>query len=283
VPRALTRGSVLQTLSHRPAGAVVIIRPAQIEAFASPYTQDFEPGAMAHIQVAFPKHYGFLQDDGARAVIAHGRDRAREYGLGDRRSTLLYIDFTLLLGRSFDEDPQLPWAAAILNDPSLGRQKPLDVIHTEPPVRAVRLHEYATAYLDLVSGLDNEFIDEAQRRLLHESPAVRAPHTDEVFEKEVLERLRILWPEKYEYIGEAAAVALTRSGVHKMRGYGFSAPAGAFFGVVAMYMLGSGFDEDPLFSWATAAIRDGDGTEKERAERFYEKGMQYLKSWCALC
>lgn len=259
------------------------IRPAQIEAFASPFAQQFESASIAHIERGFPKHFGFLQENGARRVIQHGRERAEAYGLVDATSTLLYIDLTLLLGRGFDHDIQMPWAGSILTDPSLGAPPALDVIQPQPLVKAVRLHEYAIAYLDAVSGLNNEFIDDAQRALLHEEPVVRSRTVGKEFEQEVLERLRGVWPQKYHYIGDAVARELIRAGVEKMRRYGITTPTGAMFGIAAMYMLGASFDEDPLFSWATDALNERERDEVERTQLFYLNAMAYLKSWCALC
>ena len=259
----------------------MLIRPAQIEAFASPDTPHFESSSIAHIKQSFPKHFGFLKEAGARAVVDHGRTRAKQYGLADANSVLLYIDLTLLLGRGFDEDIQLRWAASILNDPSSTPPPPLGVIQRQPPAKAERLHEYAMAYLDEVSGVNNEHIDEAQRRLLQEQPFVSA-HSFAEFEQEVLKRLQLIWPQKYKYLGDTTVLELIRAGVEKMRGYEMATPTGVLFGIVAMYMLGSGFDQDPLFSWAARTLNDRGLSPAERTQRFYEEGTQYLKSWCAL-
>jgi hypothetical protein len=49
-----------------------------------------------------------------------------------------------------------------------------------------------------------------------------------------------------------------------------------------MYMLGSGFYDDPLFAWARTAIEGTDaGAPADRIERLYQSGIDYLKQWCA--
>ena len=138
------------------------------------------------------------------------------------------------------------------------------------------------AYLDEVSGVNNEYIDQAQRTLLNQPPVVVSEHTSREFEQEVLDRLRIIWPQKYSYLKQATALELIRYGVETMRRYEISTPAGALIGIVAMYMLGSGFDHDPLFSWAGRILNDKGLSPPERTERLYQEGIDYLKSWCAL-
>ena len=258
------------------------IRSEQIEVFASPDTPRFESSSIIHIKHAFPKHFSVLNESGAQAVVNHGRSRARRYGLNDAGAVLLYIDLTLLLGRNFDEDIQLPWAAAILNDQSLPGHARLDVVQPQPLVKAVRLHEYAMAYLDEVSGIENEHIDAAQRRLLDQPFSVDA-HGGEGFQQEALRRLSTIWPEKCNYLGPDTMLTLVRYGIERMQHYDIATPVGAFLGIVTMYMLGTGFDQDPLFPWAGRILNDKALRPSERTERLYEEGVTYLKRWCALC
>ena len=258
------------------------IRPEQIEAFASPHTPHFESNSIIHIQRAFPKHYSVLSESGARDLVNHARTHARRYGLNDAAAVRLYIDLALLLGRSFDEDIQLPWAAAILNNQSLPGHARLDIIEPEPLLKSVRLHKYAMAYLDEVSGVDNEHIDEAQRRLLHE-PFSAAARDQDGLEQESLQRLSAIWPEKSNHLGPDRMRALVRYGVDKMHHYGIATPVGAFLGIVMTYMLGAGFDHDPLFPWAARVLTDQQLGPSERTEKLYEEGVGYLKMWCATC
>jgi hypothetical protein len=248
------------------------IRPEQIEAFASPDTPHFESSAIIHIKRAFPKHFSVLQDSGALAVVNHARTHARRYGLNDADAVRL----------NFDQDVQLPWAAAILNDRSLPGHARLDVIEPQPLVKSVRLHEHAMAYLDEVSGVENEHIDAAQRRLL-DQPFSVAAQEETGLEQEALQRLSTIWPEKYNYLGPDGALTLVRYGIGRMQQYGVSTPLGAFLGIVTMYMLGTGFDQDPLFPWAGRILNDQQLNPSERTTRLYEEGITYLKMWCATC
>ena len=49
-----------------------------------------------------------------------------------------------------------------------------------------------------------------------------------------------------------------------------------------MLILGSGFDADPQFPWAAAALKDGPAADpNERAKRLHGAAMQYLEKWLA--
>lgn len=250
---------------------MLLIRSEQMEAFSSPYTPLFEFTTKKHIKSEFPKHYVSLEKAGVQDVIDYGRARAKKYGFTDSTTALLYIDLTLLLGREFDEDIQLHWAARILKDASL----------TQPLVKAERLHEYAMAYLDEVSGVENEHIEQALETLLllYRLPFSSHKSDSEQFEQEVLDRLGFIWPQKLNYLKEATALELISRGVEKMRNYDISAPNGALIGIVAMYMLGSGFDRDPVFPWAGRILKNKDLSPSERTERLYNEGLNHLKTW----
>jgi hypothetical protein len=49
-----------------------------------------------------------------------------------------------------------------------------------------------------------------------------------------------------------------------------------------MYMLGSGFDRDPLFSWAHQVLNNGEEQDEAAGvERLHSEAINYLKQWCA--
>ncbi|MBN1843959.1 MAG: hypothetical protein JW883_16990 [Deltaproteobacteria bacterium] len=64
-------------------------------------------------------HCKVLEEVNIRSAIRYGLKRAKGYGLTTERSVRLYIEMMFLLGSGFDADPQLPWAAEILNDETI--------------------------------------------------------------------------------------------------------------------------------------------------------------------
>lgn len=245
------------------------IRNAQIAAFERADAPHFEPRIIQHLKEAFPKHCGFLGEDGIRSVVRYGVTQAGAYGLTKQSAVGLFIDLMLLLGRGFDTDPQLPWAAEILNDETRADQGE----------RADRLFERATAYLDQVSGPRNEFIDEAQRRILHAS--IEPPAHDARFEDEVSDRLRKIWPQKHTYLGEAGVRRFIQQGIEAAKRYGITEQSGFLVYLGLMYMLGGSFDTDPLFAWASVILNDEEEDQTEKIGRLYFEAINYLHQWCA--
>lgn len=248
------------------------IRTEQIEAFESAEAAYFAPRMVRHLKEAFPKHCSFLGEDGVHQVVRYGIEQGRAYGFTRQSAVNLFIDLTLLLGRFFDADVQVPWALEILLDKSFGDEL----------TKAQRLHAAAIEYLNTVSGPDNEYIDAAQRRLLHEPIYIRTGSVGG-FTDEALIRLERIWPEKYGQVGEKNLRFLIQKGIPIARTYNIKSEPGVLMYVGMMYMLGSGFDRDPLFSWAHRALNDGEEEDQAaRVERLHLEAINYLKQWCAL-
>lgn len=216
----------------------------------------------------FPKHAKFLGERGIARIINHGRDQARVYGLTAAGHVTLFIDLMLLLGWRFDVDPQLQWAAEVLNDASL----PADP-------KAQSLLRMATDYLNLILGPNNEYIDKAQTRLLGEPLGMLGV---EDFMAELKSRLRRVYPEKCHYLGDAAIEDLIRNAAASAARHDLRVPLAVLLFSGMMLMLGSSFDSDPLFGWVTNVLEDKQiKNPDERVERLYAAGIDYLKQWCA--
>ena len=247
----------------------MIVRPEQMEKFASADSPQFEANAVLHVQENFPKHAGFLGENGVKDLVQYGRKQAAGYGFLSSAHVTLYIDLMLLLGRGFDSDPQLPWAASALT----GKK-------SKPDEKAEVLHQRAMDYLDLVSGPANEFIDAAQSRLLQEP--LEIPSAPAAFMKELTSRLKKVFPEKALYLGDDGLGELIRAAAAASGKYELSKPQGVMLFAGMMFLLGSSFDSDPLFGWATTILKDKrNASSDERIQHLHAAGISYLKQWCA--
>jgi hypothetical protein len=247
----------------------VIIRTAQIDVFESAESPHFPEKMLTHVREAFPKHSGVLGDDGIREVIRYGIAQARKFGFTRQSPVSLFIDLTLLVGRYFHADAQMPWAIEILRDES----------DLDEMTRAQRLHAAAMYYLETVSGPANEFIDAAQSRLLNETAEIQSGSSSS-FIKEVSTRLQRIWPEKDRQLDEDSRAILVREATAKARNYGIESETGILICIVMMYMLGSGFDNDPMFSWAHKILSsEQEGSTK--IKQLHAASIVCLKQWCA--
>jgi hypothetical protein len=250
---------------------MLTIRREQLEMFEKADSPEFERQMIRHVQEAFPKHCRFLDEQAIREVVRYGVGHASAQGFIKRGPVALCIDLSLLLGRDFDSDPQLPWAREII----------LDSVYDDELQRAQRLHAVAMDYLEAVSGPDNEFIDAAQRRVLHEQVQVEIESPAELV-TEICTRLQRLWPEKYRQLREDAGRSLIQLGVEKASSYGMKSDAGTLLMVGMMYLLGSGFDHDPMFAWLGPDLLDsGLHPPEVKIARVHTAALGYLRQWCA--
>ena len=91
------------------------IRSEQISVFEIAAVRNFEDRMLAHLKDFAPNHSKILSDDELRVVIRYGMKKAEDHGFTSERSIRIYTELILMLGSSFDTDPQLPWAEELLN------------------------------------------------------------------------------------------------------------------------------------------------------------------------
>ena len=177
----------------------------------------------------------------------------------------LYLTLILMLGASFDEDPQLPWAAARLADSS----------NPNPPARLDELHEFAGTYLDRVAGENNEHLIQALLRIRDFDPGSMASVPSANLEDEVVTALARLYPQKFAYQGEFPTRSATRHGAALAKHYGFSGGRAVCLFAGLAFMLGWGFDHDPQFPWVAEAL--GTAGEAAGLDRLHGSAMKYLE------
>lgn len=84
----------------------------------------------------FPEKCSYLGDDILRHLVLNGIKSAKSYGITGERGFAVYVGMMLMLGSSFDTDPQFRWAAQILKDEaSLNQDQKVDRLHSEAMVR----------------------------------------------------------------------------------------------------------------------------------------------------
>ena len=91
---------------------MLIIRKSQMAAFEKIAVRRFEDGLLDHLRTFFPEHAATLGEKQLGRVMRYGLQRAESRNLQTERGVYLYLALMFMLGSLFDEDPQLPWAAA---------------------------------------------------------------------------------------------------------------------------------------------------------------------------
>lgn len=254
------------------------IRAEQIKAFEQSAIRDFENRMIAHLELFAPRHSKLLGEDGVRKVIQYGSEQTKGHTLTSERSVRIYIELMFMLGSHFDEDPQMPWAAEILGDQSL----------TDEVRRSNRLREKAWEYVRYAAP-DLRDVDGGTRGLhflqalhdIREAPDdVLSPADLPELIRQFLSRSSKLFPRKCEYVGEANRERLVRLGARAAQARGITTIRGVVLFVSMMFVLGAGFDRDPLLPWASAILDDPSVTSSgEKVDGLYSGAITNLKRW----
>ena len=255
---------------------MLIIRQAQLDVLAELRMREFEDRALAHLQRWMPRHCRLLGPAPMRLLVRRGLAQARRYGLQAECTVLGYLDLMCLLGSGFDADPLLPWAAAILGEPH----------RADPVPRGDRLHEAAWHYIERIvpDYRDDRGAPVTERlvRLLRELRALPRDALPEAeapaFADSLLGLLATYFPAKLAVVGPGPAVAALREGCRRARGHGLVGRRGAALVALLAFVLGHGFDDDPLLPWVPPILH-ADADEAARVDRLFATGAETLRRW----
>ncbi len=251
---------------------MLIIRKEQMDVFEAEAVRSFEARVAEHLKKKFPKHCEAMGDEALTKVVESGRERAATYGLQGERSVRLYLELMLMLGSGFDQDPQLPWAAAALGNRELGDESArIDALYRQVGEFAIR-----------TAGPNNEYLNRTLSALPEERPEGYVGSGASNFEDYMLHRLTMLYPEKVEAVGREPLRVLIRRGVAGARRTGLTTEPGVILYVCLMFFLGAGFDGDPQFKWAADILNDKTLEEPDKkAARLREAATAFLKRFLA--
>ena len=242
---------------------MLIIRKSQIDAFEKIAVRRFEDGLLDHLKTFFPTHATTLGEKQLGRVIRYGLQRAESRNLQTERGVYLYLALMFMLGSWFEDDPQLPWATApepvtppTVNDGETAEPAPPPETAPESPDAQIeRVYGEAMTFLDQTAGPDNGLLQQTLDRLRQPQVFDGLP-TAPSFGHRLLLLLQMLSPEKYQALGEEPLRALIRSGYEAAKRQGFTTEPGMMNYISLAYVLGIGFDRDPIYPWAAATLSD---------------------------
>jgi hypothetical protein len=244
---------------------MVIIRKEQMQVFEREAVKSFEARMAEHLKERFPKHAEAMGGEALAEVVRSGRERAGKHKLAGERSVRLYLELMLMLGSAFDEDPQLPWAAAAL------------AADGDETARIDGLYKKVIEFAARTAGPKGEYLDRVLKALPAERLEGYAGSGATNFEEYMLRRLGMLYPERTEAVGRDALRVVISRAVEAARRTRLTTEAGVVMYVVLMFFLGSGFEDDPQFQWAKKILTDEAlGEPAKKAAKLREAAMAYL-------
>lgn len=249
---------------------MLLIRNAQMEALRRQTLARFDKQLVQHFMHFYPIECRLAGGESQiLRLVQRGRRRAESHGYMTQGEVALYVGLIFMLGSDFDRDPQLPWAAAQIDDTSIA----------DPTARIRRVYGTAVEYLRTTAGDNTRHIMRAMFRIRAHDFSTASDSTGEQRENELRDLLNRLYPEKYTFQGETATRSLIRHGIESAARYGIISNAGIIVLVTLMFMLGSGCDRDLLYPWAQGILEDATITgEGARVDRLHAEAMNYLNA-----
>jgi len=97
---------------------MLTITKEQLAIFREPAIEVFVKKVLVHLNKCFPEKCKEMSEQ-VEKLVRYGIGRAAGYDIRAERDVVKYIDLMMVFGVDFDDDPKLPWASRILNDPNL--------------------------------------------------------------------------------------------------------------------------------------------------------------------
>ncbi len=233
---------------------MLVIRNPQIKALQKVPLEIFKEHAMGYLKETFPTDCRILGTENVKKVIELGVERSANHDFYLKGTVCRYLVLMFMLGSYFDDDPQLPWIAEILDrDDFIYENSKIDL-----------LYDSSVAYLEKASGENGEHYRNMMLK------AYRATYrqfiklcTGNLLEDVTL-TIKRLYPEKRHLLNEVAIDYLLDSGRKSATEYGLGTHQGILLYILLMLTLGSHFDRDPLYPWIQEALTNNRNTGGEQ-------------------
>jgi hypothetical protein len=243
----------------------MIIRAEQMQTFEAAGQAGFEAEVVEHVKQTFPHSVAGVEDAGIRKLVSKACADARGYGFRASGPVRMFVDFAVLLGHEFPNDPLLYWVRDILRD-----KEGLDEM-----TQAARLHRHVSTYLELVYGSGGEHLTEGLRYIAKAEPR-ELETVGRSLEYAALTWLQSLHYRKCAYVGDAAIQNLTAEARPAAERFALPEPEGPALLLGLMFAFGSGVMSDPLYPWAAESVAAG-GEPKTRLDRLCTRSQAYLR------
>lgn len=247
-----------------------VIRSEQLRCFEEAALAAFIDAMADHLAGLWPRHCRSIGRENQRRAIQSGICRARDHGFSRRGPVRFFLELTFPLGSEFDTDPQLPWAARILVDPT---EYEMD--------KAQRLYAAWREYRDRVRGSANLYTVRALHRARKlDLESLDRAHAATPDSQALLGLFGRLHPEKAAVVGDEGLRAIIRRADEMALRLGARGARGVAVLALLAFFLGHRFDRDLLYPWIQETLEHAtaDGGGHRALDRLEAKTRIYLES-----
>ena len=227
----------------------------------------FADELVAHIQGFAPTLFASMGNDAVRTTVSMGLKNALGYGFTLRGPARFYVEAMFMLGSFFDTDPQYRGITQALFDKD----------DTGEMDRADRLYEKVMDFVGTTSGPQHEY----EKLALSRAAQARYENVISFAQRPASDLVGVLfriYPEKAQYIGEAAVSALVEKAyaIAANRGPSWATGGALFAGL--MFAFGHGCFSDPQYPWIAGALEKAESRNAASVafEPLFQKFSIYL-------
>jgi hypothetical protein len=243
---------------------MLIIRDSQLQAFASAPRRRFEMLLSNHLRRSFP-HECELGD--VTEFVGFGIGRAEYHGCETELDIALYLNLMMMLGCDFDQDPQIPWAEQQLDDLSVPNL----------PQRLSRVYDSALEYLAEIGGAHNSHLVRAKLQIRKQSLGGIIPLSSDALPGGLIAFLAAIYPQKARRQGDAAMEELVHLACESANAQGARSNRSAAIHAEHMFILGSGYHRDPMYSWLNGILYEASaGPADSRFDELLRRFLGYV-------
>lgn len=242
---------------------MLVIRKSQLDALDPLPQIIFEDQLLKHFRQHYPQDCRRAGATQIRKLIRMGIAQACGHRYLSQREVGYYVNLMLMLGCDLDRDPQIPWMCAQLNDLSI--ESGLD--------RIQRAFQSALHYLGEAFGEKSGYMARALVRVRDYDLASISSSG----EQDLFELMNHICPQKVKVQGEGPTRALIPLCLRNAASYKIRTPSGVAVFLTLMFLLGAGFDHDPMYAWAEEALNDTSfTTEQDRIAHLHARAIAYV-------
>ncbi len=245
---------------------MLVIRSEQMQLLGLAELELFKRDLLRHLAGFAPELHALRGDAVFRLLIDQGVARAASYGFSHRGPLRFFVECMVAYGVEFDTDTQIHGLHEVLVRRHANGQQ----WHADQAYAVVRRYQIQTR------GPDNAHAIEALRRLGAYLDRLDSLH-DADLERELIELMARIHPEKFEFVGREGLKLLIAQARREAARHGLAQAAGAGLLCGLMFALGKGIPRDPLYPWVQDSLTQRPGRDTAwRIESLRRKTELYL-------
>lgn len=245
---------------------MLIIRKEQWQLFEDLSFQDFLDEMVDHIKEFTPQQFDSIGKENVRQIVKLGISKAETYDLTYHSTVKFYLELMFMFGSDFDLDPQYPWINEILEEGADWNQIE----------RGDEIYEKVMDYHETVIGSNCEYEIKALQNVI-QVPFIEFQELNTEKPEKILNRIKMIYPQKWNYLGESSLKKLYNQSVRIARNYRINNNAGTAVSFALMFSLGHGCFNDLQFAWISNTVNSLHTDPDEKTQQLYLKMMTFYQ------